>query len=161
MTDVFMIHRAAATTEAHLRFQALKARNELGVLQVQYDELMATHNELVNCCIADRKAYQVDQNELAEARQRADQAETILEKITEQIHPLLVGSMAATDRLCELMNQWGQKDGKPSFIPVEPGMKETIESLNDLLHERVKVVSIESESDAEQIMSAIAKAISD
>lgn len=155
MTDIFMIHRAAGTAEAQLRFQLMKARNALAIKEMEFSELAKCHDELVDAYLKEgavQREREKERNVLVEKSERLDQIERA---VGEQIAPIMAHAFLLLKMLNRHIEKWsGECERGVPYMPIEPGMAEAIKELSDQISEHVVVVDRDK---AESLMANLSE----
>lgn len=150
MTDIFMMHRAAGTAEARLRFELMKTRSELTSARIELIKLNDCHDELIKQYIADAAVQREREKELAELRDVKDQLEAIERVVTEDVGPMLAITMHVIRRLNAEIKKWSAMTsaGVPAHMPIDPDMAEVFRLLESKINHHVKIVSSREEAEA-------------
>lgn len=145
ITDVFVMHRAAKTDEARLRFELMQTRAENVCLKLDMDKLQEAHDYLVNSYIEDARAQREREKELVELREKAERGERVEAMLTDELGPLLAVTMKVIAHLNQDIEKWTQatKDTVP-HMPIDPHMAETLKMLEERLTNKIKVVEVDS-----------------
>lgn len=139
MVDVFMIHRAAGTSEQKLRFELLKTRSAVADLAGKLNALEVTHDQVVSEYLADAEAMRATKRENDQLKSKLARLEGIEEAVKRDIAPIMLNTMMAVMKLNKDIERWSEATtfGVPS-IPVEPGMKEVFALIQTDLAKHIK-----------------------
>lgn len=144
MTDVFMIHRAAGTQEAKLRFELTQARAEIISLKIDLEKTQQAHDFLIDNYIKDAAYQRKDAAEKAELEREVTQLRRLKKGLSEDLGPLIGAAFMAICNLNKSIDKWSRVDtGSVPQLPIHPDMAEVFEMLEERLSQHVKVISAE------------------
>lgn len=139
MVDVFMIHRAANTSEQKLRYELIKARSEIGELTLKLGDLEQLHDQVVADYLADAKAMREAKAENEKLKASLERLSGIEEAVKRDIAPTMIMSLMAVSKLNRDISRWvkASTGGTPT-MPIDPEMKKVFASLHNELCKHIK-----------------------